>query len=361
MAEGEFRNTDRDLEQMMPIIREERRALGLDGIVGGLDHVVINTEPDNLRPAVEEFLRFTGYRLESAYRTKTKTVCVLRLENSADILVTSRHSGKNRFAEFNKAPKAAHLPNTRLEKFAFSVKDIDRYLEGQLERGVEFDGQVVDTAGWQAMHTHPSGYHGLSYGFVKWKPGARDYLGPEDEALDWDIPKPERPHLRGIGFLDHTATRVNAEQRDAAILEFAGLTNYDFRFAIYLPRQNSITSVARYADEGFAMVFTSGIAPYGSAGKPGPTEAYIRNYGTRVHHLAFEVGDPDDAYAKLGNDGLGFMTKLVGSREEGLKQAFSRQSPSTLLVNEYIHRYDGFDGFFTRSNVEDLTRATGKQ
>jgi hypothetical protein len=36
-------------------------------------------------------------------------------------------------------------------------------------------------------------------------------------------------------------------------------------------------------------------------------------------------------------------------------------SPHTLLVNEYIHRYEGFDGFFTRGNVEMLTKATERQ
>jgi len=30
-------------------------------------------------------------------------------------------------------------------------------------------------------------------------------------------------------------------------------------------------------------------------------------------------------------------------------------------VNEYIHRYGDFDGFFTRTNVERLTKATERQ
>jgi hypothetical protein len=36
-------------------------------------------------------------------------------------------------------------------------------------------------------------------------------------------------------------------------------------------------------------------------------------------------------------------------------------SNHTLIVNEYIHRYGDFDGFFTRSNVERLTKATERQ
>jgi hypothetical protein len=32
-----------------------------------------------------------------------------------------------------------------------------------------------------------------------------------------------------------------------------------------------------------------------------------------------------------------------------------------MIVTEYIHRYNGFDGYFTLSNVTALTEATGKQ
>jgi hypothetical protein len=56
-----------------------------------------------------------------------------------------------------------------------------------------------------------------------------------------------------------------------------------------------------------------------------------------------------------------FLIDLVGSPDEGLKQTFSKQSEHTLLVNEYIHRYGDFDGFFTKSNVTLLTAATDVQ
>ncbi len=58
---------------------------------------------------------------------------------------------------------------------------------------------------------------------------------------------------------------------------------------------------------------------------------------------------------------MGFLLDVVGSEEEGLKQIFSEPSQNTLIVNEYIHRYGDFDGFFTKSNVERLTKATEKQ
>jgi 4-hydroxyphenylpyruvate dioxygenase-like putative hemolysin len=73
-----------------------------------------------------------------------------------------------------------------------------------------------------------------------------------------------------------------------------------------------------------------------------------------TEHIRETVGD-------LKKDGMEFLLDLVGSEEEGLRQIFSEPSPHTFIVNEYIQRYGDFDGFFTRSNVEKLTEATGKQ
>jgi hypothetical protein len=58
---------------------------------------------------------------------------------------------------------------------------------------------------------------------------------------------------------------------------------------------------------------------------------------------------------------MSFMIELVGGPSEGLHQTFTDPSDNTLLVTEYIHRYGGFTGYFTISNVTALTLATGKQ
>ena len=63
----------------------------------------------------------------------------------------------------------------------------------------------------------------------------------------------------------------------------------------------------------------------------------------------------------LKKDGMEYLSELVGSETEGLRQIFSEPSKHTLIVNEYIQRYGDFDGFFTRNNVERLTKATDKQ
>jgi len=109
------------------------------------------------------------------------------------------------------------------------------------------------------------------------------------------------------------------------------------------------------------MVFTSGISPYMDDEKSGPTEMFIHNYGVRVHHLALETENIEEIMADIKSDGMGFLIELVGSPEDGLKQCFTNPSPNTMLVTEYIHRYGGFRGFFTRSNVTLLTASTAKQ
>jgi len=125
------------------------------------------------------------------------------------------------------------------------------------------------------------------------------------------------------------------------------LTSYDFAFAVYVEFLNSITNVARLSPHDYAQVFTSGISPFTTPEESGPTELFIHNYGPRSHHMAFNTANIELTVDALKADGMGFLSDLVGSREEGLKQVFTKMSPNTLLVNEYIQRYDGFDGFFT--------------
>jgi hypothetical protein len=87
----------------------------------------------------------------------------------------------------------------------------------------------------------------------------------------------------------------------------------------------------------------------------------VHNYGKRVHHVAFRTEDIETTFDSLKAAGMEFLLDLAGSEEEGLKQTFSVPSDNTLLVNEYIHRYGDFGGFFTKGNVTLLTAATNKQ
>jgi hypothetical protein len=220
---------------------------------------------------------------------------------------------------------------------------------------------IVDYPSFRFIQTIPSRFTGNSIGFIEWTGRKGDYASKDAQSLPIPLVKPSLPHLPNIHGLDHTATRVRALERNNAIIEFIELTSYSFDFAVFVRSQNSITSVARLSKDDFAMVFTSGIEPFGKDSDPGPTERFICNYGTRVHHLAFQTEHIEDTCDALRHDGMEFLVELVGSEKEGLKQTFSVPSPHTMIVNEYIKRYEGFEGFFTKSNVEMLTRATANQ
>ena len=242
----------------------------------------------------------------------------------------------------------------------------------QSQADVKFQSEILDFDNYYFIQTMPSRFTGNSLGFIEWKGERGGYSSPNSQRLDWNMEKPGSSasssanfsaysHLRNIRWLDHAATRVRAQDRDPAILEFMRLTNYNFDFAIYVKSLNSITSVARLSSSDFAMVFTSGIAPYVSQEASGPTEKFISNFGPRVHHIAFQTDEIEATIEALRKDGMKFLLDLVGSPEEGLKQIFSEPSKNTLLVLEYVHRYGDFDGFFTKSNVSSLTAATAKQ
>jgi hypothetical protein len=353
-----------DLIRHASLILNERKNAGLEGLVGNLDSVIIGTETDHLVPAVYELLRYTGLDCTESFFDADTQWYVLTLPGSASVILRSRGDGKNPFDPVNRARLTGSFPNTRLETFVFLTPDIKKYVAIQKSRGVQFQTpEIRESETFLYIETLPSPFTGNSLGFIQWKGDQKVYAPSGARRIRPDIEKPsfKHLHLHNIRELDHTATRVKAQDRASAILEFLNLTNYHYDFGVHVKSQNSITSVARRQEGDFAMVFTSGIRPFTTEAESGPTEMFIRNYGTRVHHMAFRTENIEETVATLRRDNMAFLLDLVGSKEEGLRQIFSEPSGHTLLVNEYIHRYDGFDGFFTKSNVEILTAATGKQ
>jgi hypothetical protein len=59
--------------------------------------------------------------------------------------------------------------------------------------------------------------------------------------------------------------------------------------------------------------------------------------------------------------GMPFLADTVGEcgDQPNLRQIFSRSSPYSLLITEYVERCMGYEGFFTRENVAALTEAAG--
>jgi len=357
----DFSNNDQFLLSRTPKVIAQRKADGLEGLVGGLECVIINTEPDRQEAAASELLGFTGMELDAAFEDDDFKTFALKADGSAGFLIRSRKSA-NPFPSTADYPKAAHLPNTRLETLVFSVTDIKRYVDIQKARGVEFlTDEIISAPTHRFIQTIPSSFTDISIGFVQWTGADGDYRSESSRPIETDLPAPDRGPISNVKELDHAAVRVKATQRDAAILEFMTLTNYNFKFSIYVRLFNSITNVSRLSADDFALVFTSGIRPYESEETSGPTEKFLHNYGPRVHHMAFRTEQIEQTFEELKSRGMDFLIGLVGSEAEGLKQTFSEASENTLLVNEYIRRYGDFDGFFSPKNVTLLTGSTDKQ
>ncbi len=357
-----FHNSDEVLKMAVPMVMENRKQWGLEGLVEDLQAIIINTEDRNFTPAIQELLDYTGLDIDSAFENEFYKSAVLKVQNSADFLIRHRKDKENPHVDYNIAPKTNLHPNTRLETFVYECRDIEKYVKKQIERGVSFQqDEILHRDNYSFIQTIPSCFTGNSIGLIEWKGKKGDYSSSSDEDLVIDAAKKDHSYLKNIKQLDHAATRLECQNRDAAIVEFMELTNYRFDFAIYVKSFNSITNVARFRKDAYAQVFTTGIEPYKTLETSGPTEKYVHNYGPRVHHMAFHTENIEDTFISLKENGMKFLLELVGSPEEGLKQTFSRGSENTFLVNEYIHRYGDFDGFFTRSNVTDLTKATDAQ
>jgi hypothetical protein len=181
-----------------------------------------------------------------------------------------------------------------------------------------------------------------------------------------------------IKGLDHLATRIFSYERENAILEFLCLSNYYFWGAYNIPSMNSSTNVTRTPREkdivSPAKVFTANNTPFmvnSFDNLPMPTEQFVKNYGKRLHHMAYEILDGDYASGIKNIDyvvqtihahGVAFLSQIFGECTDipDLKQIFSKHSPYSILITEYVERCKHFDGFFTKANVADLTEAAGK-
>ena len=306
---GAMADQEQDLGEHASLALDSRRDAGLEGLVGRLDAVIIATEPDHLVPAVYELLRYTGLSCTEAFFEQEFQSYVLGIPGSASVIIRSRGFPENPFGELNRARMTGALPNTRLETFVFDTKNLQDYIAIQKERGVVFlTPQPVESENYSFIQTVPSRFTGNSLGFIEWYDKDRLFVPRGGTRIAPDIAKPVYRHLKNISVLDHTATRVRAQDRTAAILEFVALTSYHYDFAVHVKSLNSITSVARRNPDDFSMVFTSGITPFTSDAESGPTEKFIRNYGTRVHHMAFLTDKIEFTVELLKKDGMEFLS-----------------------------------------------------
>lgn len=378
-------------EAFLTRLLEERDRIGLTDMIREIDAMMITVEPGCSVPYVSELALMTPYHYLVTLESETHWTHILRIDmQSPDVLVREVRDPDRHgiFRSLNEVyPIGAHKPNSRYMGEIFRVTDLHDVVGMQKAREIRFFNQdqirKLELPGNMAL-VKPSPYtHNIVGYWERPVDELRVYaLGNSvirDDVNAGYLAAKETQKALGLDQLilpiDHLATRVYSQNREVAILEYLTLSSYYYWGSYDIADQNSSTNVTKsihYESEfnSPAKVFTAANQPYfvnHLVGLPSPTEAFVRNYGPRLHHIALAVADGEfggqanidyvvDAIRAKGKD---FLLDVIGSKEEGLKQIFSSASEHSSLIIEYVQRFGDFQGFFTKQNVAGLTAAAG--
>ena len=387
---GDKQNSD-FFEHYLVSLLEERDRVGLTDMIHEIDSVMLTVDPGQSINYIAELCLMSPYHYLVTLESESHWTHVLRIDmNSPDFLVREVKDAKTRciFRSLNEVyPIGAQRPNCRYMGEILRVNNMHEVVELQNAREFRFFNQDeirrLELPGNMAV-TKPSPYTHNIVGYMErpenqlriYALGISNIL-PEVQDV-YQAAKEIQKKLQIdqlIEPIDHLATRVYSQNREVAILEYLSLTSYYYWGSYDIKDQNSSTNVTKSVhcqDESRspAKVFTANNTPYfvnHLEKLPSPTENFVRNYGPRLHHIAFSVKDGetqaqaniDHVVRSIEQQGRDFLLNVIGSQEEGLKQIFSSASEHSSLIIEYVQRFGDFDGFFTKQNVAELTRAAG--
>lgn len=378
-------------EEYLTRVLNERDRSGLTEMIGGIEALMITVEPGNSIEYITELSLMTPYHYLVTLDSAKHLTHVLRIDmNSPDILLreVKNPDYSDIFRSLNDIyPIGASRHHSRYLGEILLTSNRHEVVALQQAREFRFFpiGQLAELdLPVNISISKPSPYTQNVVGYME-RPadGIRVYQHGECVIL----PAVQAAYERGkemqeslaindlISPIDHLATRVYSQNREAAILEYLGLSSYYYWGSYDIKDQNSSTNVtknSRNLPESVspAKVFTANNLPYcvNHLDKlPSPTETFVRNYGPRLHHIALTVKDGqrngkehiDFVVDAITAQGKGFLLDTVGSREEGLKQIFSSASEFSALIIEYVQRFGDFQGFFAKDNVAQLTFAAG--
>jgi len=393
---GDKKNSDFFNEYRLKIY-ERRKKSGVEDLLDKICALVVQVQTDDALAYLEELYLMTPYRLLCCYMNKTHKMYFLESKPEFPHFILLEPFDPHFEDDLTRLnmlyPLARKKPNARYVGEVFSVSDLAETRNILESHNIRFHyPDETENKFFSNPHfyfTVPSSLTGNRVGFTPkgkydiqaMEVGERFELTGEEKArLDKaDATAREKGALPLILGVDHMATRILAGEREDAILEFLTMSNYHFWGAYNITDQNSSTNVNRNGnvdDDKLspAKVFTANNTPSfvnSFENLPMPTEDFVRNFGRRMHHVAYEVLDGDHASGKKNVDfvvetlkelGVPFLAHVVGecADKPDLKQIFSKHSEYSILITEYVERCHGFQGFFTRSNVAELTKAAGE-
>lgn len=371
-----------------------RKQSGLEDLYGDMCAIVVQVQTGDAISYLKELYAMTPYRYANSYISDThKCYCLINSNDAPLFLILEPldPNFKDDITRLNKMyPNSREKFNARYVGEIYKCKDKDEVRNILISQDFNFHiPSMTENKFYCSKHIHFSrlsdftcnsvGYTDSNiYDLDSLELGQRFYLTKEQEKIlhneeQKSVDNGTKKLLKGI---DHMATRILAGEREDAILEFLCLSNYYFWGAYNIHDMNSSTNVNRtphgHDIKSPAKVFTANNTPFmvnSFDNLPMPTETFVRNYGRRMHHIAYEVTDGDHPSGQKNIDyvintlkkdiQVEFLAEVFGACNDApdLKQIFSKHSAYSLLITEYVERCHGFDGFFTKENVAALTEA----
>ncbi len=392
---GDKRNSDFFDEYRLKIY-QRRKESGLEALLGNMRGLVVQVEHGDALAYMQELYRMTPYRFDCVRLNDTHRVMFLSSAPEQPRLILLEPLSRDYqddITRFNMLyPRARPKANARYVGEIFATQDLQETKKVLESHEIRFH-QAEDEANpffanEHFVFTYPSDFTGNRVGYTALDLNDTAAIGA---GAILQLTKAERDALKqteeeiaatDVSKLvlgpDHMATRILSGEREDAILEFLSMSNYYFWGAYNIADMNSSTNVNRnpnVSDEKHspAKVFTANNTPSfvnSFEGLPMPTENFVRNFGRRMHHIAYEVLDGDHPSGEKNIDyvvgelkklGVPFLAHVVGTcgEEPDLKQIFSKHSEYSILITEYVERCHGYGGFFTKQNVAALTEAAG--
>ena len=375
-------------------IYQRRRASGLEDLYGDMCAIVVQVQTGDALKYLGELYAMMPYRYRASYISDThKFYCLVNNEQSPAFIIMEplNPDFKDDITRLNKMyPNSREKCNARYVGEIFKTADINETRKILMDQDFNFhQADMTENKFYCNEHILFTRLSDFTYNCVGYTQdnifdfdslqlGQRFYLTKEQEqALERCQQFSQDRGLDGLmKGVDHMATRILAGEREDAILEFLCLSNYYFWGAYNISDMNSSTNVNRVPHgndiRSPAKVFTANNTPFmvnSFENLPMPTENFVRNYGRRMHHIAIEIVDGDHATGVKNIDytvgvlkdemHIGFLANVFGECKDkpDLKQIFSKHSPYSILITEYVERCHNFDGFFTKDNVAALTEA----
>lgn len=384
-------------EEYRAKIYERRKSSGLDDLLGNMRAVVIQVENGDALPYMRELYLMGPYRFSAGFTNHTHRIYMMTSQPDYPRLILMEPltaDYEDELTMYNRLfPLSAKKPNARYVGEIFATQDTGKTREILESHNIRFNyhhetkNPFLTDSG--IVFSFPSDFTFNRVGYTQldiddheaMNLGEPFALDPRDVQQLEEIAAFAKTHKINplVLGLDHMATRILSGEREDAILEFLTMSNYYFWGAYNIQEMNSSTNVNRNGNvdddkKSPAKVFTANNTPSfvnSFDNLPMPTESFVRNYGRRMHHMAYEVVDGDHRGGEKNVDyvvhtlmdkGIPFLAHVVGEclDDPNLKQIFSKHSQYSILISEYVERCHGYDGFFTKDNVAALTAAAGQ-